>query len=54
MDATAAQMKQAVATKDKMAVTLQQLQEESDHLKREHQKEVAEKNEELSRLKVQH
>ena len=54
MAATAAQLQQAAAANDEMKATLQQLQEECEHLKQVHQKKLAEKMEELNSVKVRH
>ena len=45
-------MEQTATAKDEMEAALQQLQEEHEHLKQEHQKTLAEKMEELNNVKV--
>lgn len=52
MVAATAQQEQAVSAKAEMEMALQQLQNECDHLKQEHQMKLAEKIEELNSVKV--
>ena len=52
MAATAAQLEQAAAARDKMETALLHLREKCDHLEQEHQQTLAKKVEELNRMKV--